>query len=66
MKVPPNLSCNLGPSVLAIKSVEPPGGKGTTMVTGLSGQANAAEIESDDNKATTTFFITAPSIEKTY
>jgi hypothetical protein len=35
------------------------------MVTGLSGQANAAEIESVDSKATTIFFISAPLLKKT-
>jgi hypothetical protein len=35
------------------------------MVTGLSGQANAAEIESVDSRATTSFFISAPLLKKT-
>ena len=39
MKLPPNFSCNLGARVRAIRSVEPPGGKGTRSVTGLSGHA---------------------------
>jgi hypothetical protein len=34
----------LGAKVRAIKSVAPPGGKGTTKVTGLSGQAYAAPM----------------------
>jgi hypothetical protein len=33
----------LGARVRAIKSVEPPGGNGTMMVTGLSGQAHAVD-----------------------
>jgi hypothetical protein len=40
--LPPSFSCNLGAKVRAIKSVAPPGGKGTTKVTGLSGHACAA------------------------
>jgi hypothetical protein len=39
MKVPPSWSCSLAPTVRAIMSVEPPGGNGTTIVTGLAGQA---------------------------
>ena len=60
MKVPPSFSCNLGASVRAIKSVEPPGGNGTTSETVLSGQAMALEMQTADSKALSIFFIIVP------
>ena len=47
-------------SVRAIKSVEPPGGNGTTSETVLSGQAMALEMQTADNKALSIFFIIVP------
>jgi hypothetical protein len=47
----------LGASILAIKSVEPPGGNGTTKVTGLFGQANALLMLMDAINPKTNFFI---------
>src|ERR1700754_373677 len=41
MKVPPSFSCSLAPSVRAIRSVDPPGGNGTSRVTGFEGHACA-------------------------
>ena len=41
MKVWPKVFVNDGPSARAMESVEPPGGNGTTRVTGLEGQACA-------------------------
>ena len=57
MKVPPTLSCSLGMRVRAIRSVEPPGGKGTTMVTGLSGQARAEVMVNAAATAHNSFFM---------
>jgi hypothetical protein len=57
MNVPPKRSCNLGASILAIKSVEPPGGNGTTKDTGLSGQANALLMLMAAINPKTKFFI---------
>src|SRR6478752_1707427 len=41
IQVPPSFSGSFCASTRAMASVEPPGGKGTTSVTGLSGQAKA-------------------------
>jgi hypothetical protein len=60
MNVPPSFSCNFGASARAIKSVEPPGGKGTTSETVLSGQAMALEIQTADSNAPSIFFIIVP------
>jgi hypothetical protein len=55
MKEPPKRSCNLGASVLAIRSVEPPGGNGTTNETGLSGHAKALLMPMAVTKPNTIF-----------
>ena len=57
IKVPPNFSWSLGARVRAIKSVEPPGGNGTMMVTGLSGQAHAVDRHTLVNTPARNLFI---------
>jgi hypothetical protein len=54
----PNFSCSLGAIARASVSVDPPGGNGTTIVTGLVGQASAwVESASDIASAAKMRFI---------
>ena len=57
IKLPPKRSCSLGAKVRAMRSVEPPGGNGTTKDTGLSGQAMAPVTHKAAIRPVINFFI---------